>query len=267
MLDRAGKIGENAYATAFALPLLNPRLAVPISVSGPTGKSAQKRYNVYRNNVVVSLVNALAAIFPATKRITGRDFFRAMARDHVRTTPPSSPLLFEYGRDFPQFIQCYKHARSVPWLADVARIERAWLDSYHAADAEPLSLERLFHIPPERLANVVLRPHPATRIVRSRFSAVSIYAANRSDTTLQRIDAAKPEDALITRPDQEVFVRRLPPGGAAFVSSLMVGEGFGAAAAAAFGDSASFDLSANIAGILEAGAFVKIEREASDDDA
>jgi Putative DNA-binding domain len=54
------------------------------------------------------VINALAAIFPATERITGVDFFRAMARFHIRATPPTSPLQFEYGRDFPGFIERYE---------------------------------------------------------------------------------------------------------------------------------------------------------------
>ena len=78
-----------------------------------------------------------------------------MARFHVRATPPTSPLLFEYGRDFPAFIEAYEYAQAMPWLADVARIERAWLDAYHAADAAPISAETLAAIPPTRLAGAV----------------------------------------------------------------------------------------------------------------
>ena len=148
--------GQPSYAAVFAAALLDPDRATPAAVAGPNGKSARKRYSVYRNNVTVSLINALAAVFPATMRITGVDFFRAMARFHVRATPPTSPLLFEYGRDFPDFIERYEYARLMPWLADVARIERAWLDAYHAADAEPLAPQVLASIPPERLTGAVL---------------------------------------------------------------------------------------------------------------
>ena len=148
----------------------------------------------------------------------------------------------------------------MPWLADVARIERAWLDAYHAADAEPLAPQALASIPPERLADTVLTPHPATRIVRSRFPAVTIFAANRSDGPVGRIEATEPEDALVTRPGLEVIVRRLPPGGAVFLTRLIAGEPLGAAAAAALADSPAFDLSANIAGMLEAGAFTAIRQ-------
>jgi len=133
------------FAAAFAPPLLDPAREVPTAVAGRNGKPAGRRYDVYRNNVTVSLIETLAAIYPAVQRITGPDFFRAMARFHVRSSPPASPLLFEYGHDFPDFIAGYEHAQDMPWLADVAHIERAWLDAYHAADALTLAPMRLFH--------------------------------------------------------------------------------------------------------------------------
>jgi hypothetical protein len=181
----------SSYAGAFASALIDPERATPTVVCGPDGKAAVKRYNVYRNNVTVSLIDALAAIYPAVQRITGVEFFRAMARFHVRATPPDSPLLFEYGRQFPAFIEAYEYAAQMPWLADVARLERAWLDAYHAADAAQLSADTLAAIQPERLADVVFTPHPAARIVRSRFAVVTLLAANRSEEPVSTIDAGK----------------------------------------------------------------------------
>ncbi|MDA9509293.1 hypothetical protein XI09_32580 [Bradyrhizobium sp. CCBAU 11386] len=246
------------FAAAFAPPLLDPVRNAPTAVIGRNGKPAGRRYDVYRNNVTVSLIDALAAIYPAVQRITGTDFFRAMARFHVRNTPPTSPLLFDYGRDFPDFVANYAHAQDMPWLADVARIERAWLDAYHAADALPLAPALLSTIALERLGGLVLTPHPATRIVRSQYAAVTIFAANRDSSPMARIDASTPEDALITRPAFDVAVRHLPPGGAVFAASLMSGQPLGAAAMAAFDASADFDIAANIAGLIESGAFTSI---------
>jgi hypothetical protein len=128
LLDRRFQALPN-FAAPFATALMDPAHATPVDVVGPRGKAAIKRYNVYRNNVTVSLIDALAAIYPAVQRITGVEFFRAMARSHIRATPPGSPLLFEYGRDFPAFIESYEYAQDMPWLADTARIERAWLDA------------------------------------------------------------------------------------------------------------------------------------------
>jgi hypothetical protein len=249
---------EPSFAAEFSPALINPDQETPAMVTGPKGKLAVKRFNVYRNNVTVSLIDALASIYPAVQRITGVEFFRAMARFHIRETPPHSPLLFEYGRDFPAFIERYEYAQSMPYLADVARIERAWLDAYHAADASPLKPEALAAIAPERLADVSFTPHPAARIVRSQFSTVTIFAANRTDGPIGTIDSAASEDALITRPDLEVVVRHLPPGGAIFLMHLVKGETLGAAVTAALESEPSFDIPANISGMIEAGAFTTI---------
>jgi hypothetical protein len=258
-LDHPSERLEPSFAAVFAQGLTDPAHATPVDVVGPRGKAAIKRYNVYRNNVTVSLINALAATYPAVQRITGVEFFRAMACFHIRATPPTSPLLFEYGRDFPAFIEGYEHARDMPWLADTARIERAWLDAYHAADAPTLSADVLAAVPSDRLGDVVFAAHPAARIVRSAHPAVAIFAMNRVEGPITPLRSSAAEDALITRPDMEVAVRLLPPGGAAFLKSLMDGVTLGAAAAAAFAETPSFDLPANIAGMIEAGVFTTID--------
>ncbi|GLU31744.1 DNA-binding domain-containing protein [Trinickia caryophylli] len=249
------------YAAAFAPGLTNPAVPAPPDVSASRTKGAAKRYDVYRNNVTVSLIDALAAIYPAVRRITGSEFFRAMARFHVRATPPSSPLLFEYGRDFPAFIETYEYARAMPWLADTARIERAWLDAYHAADATPLAAGALANVARESLAQVRFIAHPAARIVRSRYPAVSIFAMNRVERPVSPLRSSEAQDALVTRPGHEVIVSQLPAGGAAFLLALIGGSPLGAAAETAFAQADSFDLAANLAAMISTGVFIAIQQE------
>lgn len=248
------------FAGPFSAALLSPDATTPALVTGPRGKRADRRYDVYRNNVTVSLIAALASIFPAVERITGADFFRAMARFHVRETPPVSPLLFEYGSDFPDFIDRYDYAADLPWLSDVARIERLWLDSYHAADAPALDAGALSAVPPEDLGMLTFEPHPATRLIASAHPAVTIFAMNRDAIPLGRVDA-RPEVGLVTRIEDEVTVRRLAPGNAAFLGALLDGRCLAAAAAAAFEAEPALDLSGAIAGMIAAGAFSGIEME------
>jgi hypothetical protein len=252
------------FAAAFARGLTNPDVQAPKDVTGTAGKDPRKgvlkRYNVYRNNVTVSLIDALAAIYPAVQRLTGIDFFRAMARFHLRATPPVSPLLFEYGRDFPAFIEQYEYAQAMPWLADVARIERAWLDAYHAADL-PVLPARIFEgIEPAQLGELRFTPHPAAQVVRSAYSAVSIFAMNRRDEPVEPLDSSEREDALVTRPDQDVIVSRLPDGGAAFLNTLIAGESLGVAVAAAFDEAPSFDLPGSLNGMIASGVLTAIQR-------
>jgi hypothetical protein len=246
------------FAAAFGRGLTDPSLPPPAHVVAAAGKGVVKRYNVYRNNVTVSLIDAIAAIYPAVQRITGTEFFRAMARFHVRATPPVSPLLFEYGRGFPDFIEAYEYAQPMPWLADVARIERAWLDAYHAADLPVLPAHAFAEIDPASFGDLRLIPHPATRIVRSAYPAVAIFAMNRKDGPVEPLCSSESEDALITRPEHDVLVSRLPDGAAVFLNHLIEGEALGVAAAAAFDEAPSFDFPASLAGMLTAGVFTAI---------
>lgn len=250
------------FAKRFSEALLVPESPTPDFVTGPRGKGAATRYNVYRNNVTVGLIAALSSIYPAVERITGSDFFRAMARSHVRGTPPTSPLLFEYGRQFPEFIDHYEYAAEMPWLSDVARIERAWLDAYHAADAPHLEPEALRAVPPEQLGSAAFKPHPATRTISSDYPAVTIFAMNHRVAPVDRVENV-PEDGLITRVDDEVVVRILRPGALAFFNALLGGESLAAAAAVGFTSYPEFDLSGAIGEMIAAGAFSHIELEIS----
>lgn len=239
----------------FRSAVFDPAHDKPEEITGPRGKKATKRFNVYRNNVVLSLVNVLVDYFPATGRITGDNFFRAMAREFVRAHPPSSPLLFLYGQDFPAFIEAFEPARAMPYLADVARIERAWLTAYHAADLDPLAPAALGEIPPEKLAEAVFKPHPATGLIRSPFAVFDIYDANRNAETVGAIEIDRPQSVLVTRPGLDVAVTALPEGDDAFFASLIGGETLGEAAEAGMRAAESFDINNAIGGLLQTGAF------------
>ena len=263
---RASSVPRDGLEEAFAAALTDPSRPRPTGVVGPDGKAADRRFAVYRNNVVTSLVNVLADIFPAVQRIVGERFFRAMARVHVLQSPPTSRLMTEYGREFPAFVSTFEPAREMPYLADVARIERAWLDAYHAADAAPLDPQALAAIAPEALAAQRFVPHPAARVLRSPHAANTVFAMNRSGGEVRPVDLARPEDTLVVRPQLDVNAIGLPSGGSAFLIALMEGRTLGEAAGAGAQDAdrvgEGFDLPANIAGMLEAGVFTSLRGEA-----
>ena len=165
----------------FADALLSAATPVPSSLKGASVRRADRRFAVYRNNVAVSLVEALGARFPVVKRLVGDEFFSAMAHTFVLREPPLSPLLIYYGETFPAFIGAFDAAKPLPYLADVARLERAWLSAYHAADARPLGIAALAGLGEAMLAAARLVIHPAAAVVRSRFPVGRIWQAHQSD--------------------------------------------------------------------------------------
>ena len=94
-----------------------------------------RRFSVYRNNVAVGLIGALEARYPVARRIVGADVFRALARALRYARKPRSPVMIAYGDDFPDFLAEAGAALDLPYLADVARLENAWVEAYHAEDA------------------------------------------------------------------------------------------------------------------------------------
>jgi hypothetical protein len=239
----------------FGAALLDPDLPLPKGIVGPHGKSAQKRFAVYRNNVTVSLIAALADIFPAIQRLVGEAFFRDMARLYIAKEPPRSAVMFEYGSGFAVFLEGLEPLSGYPYLPDVARLEKAWLAAFHSADADPLQPGALGAIPPEQLTDTRFTVHPATHIVQSSFAAVSIFSASREERPLDGIKPAAPEDGLVTRPFNTVEVRQLPPGAAEFFSALIEGANLGEAAGQTMAGHPEFDLPAAISAMLEAGVF------------
>ena len=85
-----------ASQTEFVQSLLEPDRALPAGLMAHTSQQPEKRFAVYRNNVVVGLANALRAKFPATERIVGEEFFGAMARIFVMAHPPRSKILRQW---------------------------------------------------------------------------------------------------------------------------------------------------------------------------
>jgi hypothetical protein len=244
--------------TNFARALLDPDLPPPDAVTAHTARHPQKRFAVYRNNVVVSLINALRAKFPATERIVGEDFFAAMARLFVTLHPPRSKILHTYGDGLADFIAAFEPAADVPYLADVARLEAARTRAYHAADAEPLGPDNFSGLDPAAVAALRLTLHPSLQILRSHHPVVTIWAMNAGEQEVGPVDHIAAEDALVLRPHLDVAVHQLPHGGAAFLAALAGGLTLGEAAECAAADDTRFDLTGNLAGLIGSGTVIAL---------
>ena len=246
---------------AFASAILDPDLPVPSGLVGPDGRPDTFRFRVYRNNVVMGLINILKSCYPAVTRLVGEAFFSHMAGEFVRRFPPHSPILLRYGGDMADFIATFPPCEELPFLADVARIEWAYIEAHHAAEAAPLAPSVMADLPSASLPGLRLELHPSLRLVSSPFAALSLWQINcgqdePDDAAVAALDINQAEDVLICRPQWDVELRLLPEGAANFIAAL--NERFGIAKAYALTIDAvpNFDLTATLAGLFVAGAIV-----------
>lgn len=161
--------------TTFHDGLLNPAQPIPDGLTDGQNRPAGRRYGVYRNNVTVSLRDALAEGFPSIVRLIGRDNFDHIARAYLRQTPPTSPLMMHYGAEMPAYLETVEQLAHLPYLADVARIDVAMRQSYHATDSDAIEATALQALDEDTLLKTRFRFAHSLRLLRSKWPAGSIW--------------------------------------------------------------------------------------------
>lgn len=248
----------------WAQALLDPALTVPNDLVTWNHSDPVQRLAVHRNNVVVSLVDALAQTFPVTQQLVGEDFFRAMAQVFVRAHPPRTRVLAHYGDELPEFVARFPPAAGLPYLADVARLEWQRLQALHAADAQPLDTTGLSALlrDADDLPSLRWQLAPSLHLLRSPHAAVSIWAAHQEDSgiALGGVDLAQAECALVFRSEWDVMVLQAAPGMAALVEGLLDNAPFGEALDQALVAEPAFDLSQALAILIRHELLIGAER-------
>ena len=241
---------------AFTKAIMTPTLDVPAGLRDAKGDPAGKRFSVYRNNVAVSLTEALIQAFPVIVKLLGDDNFRVLAGQFLRAHPPSSPMMMHYGEALPGFLQGFEPTQQYGYLPDIARLELAIRRSYHAADSAPLHPEALQALPPEKLMLATLGIAPATELISSQWPIFQIWQFNMAAGPKPEMRA---EDVLITRPEFDPQNIVLPRCGGIFVQALIQQKTFGDALTAASTHNPEFDLSQTLAALLTGNAITGIK--------
>jgi hypothetical protein len=246
---------------AFAAALLDTRLPCPEGLYSANGADPDSRFSVYRNNVQSSLINALADSYPVVRQLVGEEFFCAMAAVFIQNQPPQTPLMNSYGDVLATFIETFEPAASVPYLADVARLERLRTLAYHAADATPVHPEQISAAlaDPQALSELSFELHPSLYLLDSAYAVVSIWAAHQQDASLAQVDVNHRQHALVLRNELDVEVFALDHGASVFTRHLLAGQPLLTAVRA----SPPFDLNLTLALLIARHAIIHLNNKVS----
>lgn len=241
----------------FRAALLNAEAPVPKGLLDGVGAPAGRRYAVYRNNVMVSLIEAMKVAFPTVHALIGEQNFESLAPVFVRMHPPKSPMMMHYGADFPDFLEGFQQLAHLGYLGDVARLDLAVRASYHAADAAPFDMTVLQQ-PPEMLAKLHLTRAPATHLLRSRWPLYDLWQRAYDENAPQ--PRAQAQAVLVTRPEFDPLVHLLPTGAATWLNSLLTAP-IGVAVEAATAAAPAFDFAATLTLALQTNTFCTTEKD------
>lgn len=157
-----------------------PQQPLP-ALYAPAPLDATERLAIYRRSSTAALLTALQDAYPVCTRIVGADFFRAMALHYIQHTPSRSPSLDDYGADLAAFIAQFPHAQTLPYLADVARLEWAWHNAARGADWQPLDGQALAHISSEDYEHLVFTLPDNSALLASPYPIHTLWMVNQPD--------------------------------------------------------------------------------------
>ena len=161
-------------------------------------------FAVYRNTSARGAVEALRSAYPTVDMLVGEEMFTQVALDFRKEQPPAGPVLSDYGAGFAAFLARQPWMCELPYLADIARLDRLWLESFLAADLPAL--------PKSVGANARIILHPATRLAWLATPAMTIWQAHRQPQAIVELDLDWAEEgALFTRPATAVHAEKIDP--------------------------------------------------------
>ena len=205
---------------------------------------------VYRNTVIHGAVEALRANYPVVKQILGEEMFEHVAVDFAATFPPASPVLALYGREFGDWLVHQSWIRDLPYLPDVARVERLHVDCLFAPDAD----HRIARTGPG-----TLRLHPAVRFGWLSTPAMSIWLAHQQLTAGEIAPEWVAEGALFTRPSPFTLMpAKIDRAAHRLLAGLRLGEDIGRSLAGVTAVYPGTDCTVLLQSLITMGAFAPV---------
>lgn len=182
----------------------------------------------YQANAGALAERALAAAFPTVAQLLGAEALAALARVHWHRDPPLHGDVSLWGAGLADFIATDPQLADEPYLADVARLDRAVHDAGSAADddAPPLGLQSLADHDPARLQ---LRLRAGHAVLLSVHPLHAIWAAHQRSDDQRFADVrlalaeGRQEAVRVRRHGLQVVVERITQADARFELALLQG--------------------------------------------
>jgi len=213
----------------FAKALFNnavTTLALPIQENGI---AVAQRLQIYRNNVLMTMTEALAAFYPCLQKLVGEEFFAALAQQYIINFPAAEGNLNNYGENFYVFLAEFPHVQQLPYLSEMARLEWA----YHQAASglnSVSTLEKLVTVAPAEYENLQFSLHSTAWLFSAKFPLLKIWQFCQEDASGdQQIDLTESQDKiLISREGFEVVIEKLTEAEFTFLQTIQQGMPFSA---------------------------------------
>lgn len=166
MNDLASIQAELSAALRDPLPLVGRPTEEVVAARIARGNerlAPAEQVDIYREQFFLRHLDVLLDDFMSIAHLLGDDAFDALGRAYLEAHPPSSFTLRDLGHAMTDFI-----ARTAPWsadplLADLSRVEWAFVEAFDAADAPPLDPSTMASAREDAWSGARIILHPAVQ--------------------------------------------------------------------------------------------------------
>lgn len=202
-------------------------------IAPPPRGDVPERLHVYAGGYPARLQEALAENFPAIAHLVGAGAFSELARRFAAQIPLVSYNLNDAGAPFPDFLRADPLTARLPFLPDVARLEREVTRAFHAPEDPASDPAELAGWGLEEWAVAVVRFQPSVAVVASEWPIREIWECR--ETPIEEIDIDlrnRPDRVLVRREGFTVVCESLDEAQGDTLAALLEGHTLGEVTAA-----------------------------------
>jgi hypothetical protein len=177
-------------------------------VLGDDRLSAEARVDIYANMYFYRILDALKEDFPATLAVLGADNFHNLVTGYLLEHPPTQPSISECGRHLAAYLHDHPMRERAPFIADLARLERASAEVFQGPDAATLEPDALRSIAPADWPALKFRIQPAAQMLALDWQVSELLRAVEEQREWKPAEQGAVK-VLVWRSNARVFYRDL----------------------------------------------------------
>jgi hypothetical protein len=150
-------------------------------VLGDDRLSSDARVDIYANMYFYRILDALKEDFPATLAVLGPESFHNLVTGYILEHPPTDTSITNSGDHLADYLRDHPLRERAPFIADLAKLERATVEVFLGPDAPALQPDALRAVAVEDWPGMKLKLHPSAQILALDWRVSDLLRAVEED--------------------------------------------------------------------------------------
>jgi len=194
-------------------------------VLGDERLSAEARVDIYANMYFYRILDVLKEDFPATLAVLGADNFHNLTTGYLLEHPPVEPSISHCGRYLASYLRDHPMREGAPFIADLAKLERAVVEVFQRADAAALEPDSLRAIAPADWPAMKFKLNSSAQMLALDWRVSELLRAVEEERPWKPAEQGAVK-VLVWRRDARVFYRDLEKAEADALDAISRGATF-----------------------------------------